>query len=131
MEDINDIMSMMQKVEVPRDRLQINETDSNSARVTHHKEDMLTVKGGDVNWQFGKVLSIYGAGNKSDALIVGIKEFSTNALLLRRSPSSLVDQDLKFEMPSSFFVNAKWGHNQSCLTDEQANVKQTTSIDLQ
>lgn len=59
MEDISDIMSMMQKVEVPREIQSVLEAAGNGARVTHQEEDMLTVKSGDVNWQFGKVLSIY------------------------------------------------------------------------
>ena len=59
MEDISDIMSMMQKVEVPRDTQTVIKADGNGARVTHHEEDMLTVKSGDASWQFGKVLSIF------------------------------------------------------------------------
>ena len=47
---------------------------------------MLTLKSADKNWQFGKIISVYGEhGMKFDALILGIKEFTTNALLLRRS----------------------------------------------
>lgn len=92
---------------------------------------MLTVKSADKNWQFGKVISVFGDnGTKFDALILGIKEFTTNALLLKRSKSNLVGSEaLKFEMPKAFFVKTKWGQNQTCLSDEPAG-EQATTIDL-
>lgn len=46
------------------------------------KEDMLTIKDSDSSWKFGKVLNIYDGPTKHNALVVSLKEFHTNALLL-------------------------------------------------
>jgi hypothetical protein len=76
------------------------------------KEDMLTIKDSDSSWKFGKVLNVYDGQIKYNALVVSLKEFHTNALLLQRTNLSLVQtEQLKFEMPLTFFIRTKWGQH--------------------
>ena len=108
MEDVEDIMKMMAKVEIPSEMQLKSEF---KPRVSNQEEDMLTIKSAENSWQFGKVVNIFDEDRKLPAVIISLKEFSTNALLLHRTQSSLVGRDLKFDMPQSFFVKLKWGHN--------------------
>ena len=79
---------------------------------------MLTIKDSDSSWKFGKVLSIYDGPTKHNALVLSLKEFHTNALLLQRTNSRLVQKEqLKFEMPLTFFVRTIWGQHQHCFND--------------
>jgi len=96
MEDIEDIMKMMAKVELPTELKQKKEVQT---RVSNQEEDMLTIKNASESWQFGKVVNVFEGDSKMPALVISLKEYTTNALLLGRSPASLVGRDLQFEMP--------------------------------
>jgi len=53
-------------------------------RVTLHLEDMLSIKNAGLDWKFGKIIKIIEGGESIPALVVGLKEFTVNALLLKR-----------------------------------------------
>ena len=57
-------------------------------------------------------------------MVLSLKEFHTNALLLERTQSSLLNkEDLKFEVPQTFFLRTKWGQNQNCFSEDKSNSK--------
>lgn len=66
------------------------------ARVTQHEEDMLQIKDASLSWQFGKIINIYYQGSSMPALVLGLKEFTANALLLNRQ-QNLVGLPLDFD----------------------------------
>lgn len=72
---------------------------------------MLTIRNPDLAWQFAKIIQVCVGDHKLPALVVSLKEFSINALLLHRLPTSLVSSNLLYELPKTFAIKASWGHN--------------------
>jgi hypothetical protein len=56
MEDIEDIMKMMAKVEVPAEMKARRDF---HPRVSNHEEDMLSIKNAQANWQYGKIVNVF------------------------------------------------------------------------
>lgn len=70
---------------------------------------MLTIRDSDSSWQFGKIINIFDGEEKHSAIVLSLKEFHTNALLLKRSQQSLINKELSFEVPKNYYIRTKWG----------------------
>lgn len=127
LEDVEDIMNLMNKVELtPQQSLKVSDV---GPRVAAHEQDMLTIKNADLLWQFAKVINVSDGARTLPALVVSLKEFAINALLLHRLQTSLVGRPLKFDVPKEYVLRPSWGANQNCLSDDTTS-DNCTLVDL-